>query len=318
MFAISEARRRRGEPELDDAGVRDSAICLADRETGAAFATATGAAVMLASSSHAGWRSPLIFEIHRMPPGAYDPHTTIGHQLMMNLGGPVRFGWLDRNRRREAWLETGQLCIQSDGDSNAPRWHDELTFATAAIDPSVIDSLLGDRAPARGELFPKRHCVPDARGAQLARALAAELTSPTEPLYAETLSAAFVLHLVEAHGRTRGRKQLTPRGKLGAGQLRAATELVREQLGSVTVQAMARAAGYSQFQFARLFKATTGWAPHQFVRSLRLERASRLLREPDASVAHVALATGFYDQAHLTNAFRDAFGLTPAVFAARS
>jgi AraC family transcriptional regulator len=94
-------------------------------------------------------------------------------------------------------------------------------------------------------------------------------------------------------------------------------DLTRESLGSVTVRSMAGVAGYSPFQFSRLFKASTGLSPHQFVLSLRLERAHRLLREPNAQLANVALATGFYDQAHLTNAFRRAFGVTPSVFAAR-
>jgi AraC family transcriptional regulator len=159
--------------------------------------------------------------------------------------------------------------------------------------------------------------VADARTAAFARSLAGELASPTESLYAETLSNAFVLHLLAAHGIAPGRKQLAPKGKLGSAQLRMAIELAHAHLGqALTLEAMARVVGYSPFQVARLFKATTGQAPHQFVLSLRLERARRLLRAPGASVAEIALATGFYDQSHLTNAFRRVFGCPPAAYAA--
>jgi AraC family transcriptional regulator len=79
---------------------------------------------------------------------------------------------------------------------------------------------------------------------------------------------------------------------------------------------MATCTGYSPFQFARLFKATTGLPPHAFVLRLRLERSRRLLLESKTSPADIALATGFYDQAHFTNVFRNAFGVTPSVFAA--
>jgi AraC family transcriptional regulator len=79
---------------------------------------------------------------------------------------------------------------------------------------------------------------------------------------------------------------------------------------------MAAAAGYSPFQFARMFKATTGLAPHQYVLRLRVERACRLVRGGAASLAEVALAAGFYDQAHLTNVFRKTLGVTPAAWAA--
>ena len=44
--------------------------------------------------------------------------------------------------------------------------------------------------------------------------------------------------------------------------------------------------------------------------------ACRLLKESKSSPVGVALATGFYDQAHFTNVFRNAFGVTPSVFAA--
>lgn len=252
-----------------------------------------------------------------MAQNEYPEHTTVGHQLMLNLGGPVRLGWLEDARRREATLGPGDLCIQSDGDSNAPRWADEMTFATASIAPAAIDELLGDSAPQREDLFPKKHCAPDATALAFARSLAAELAAPTEPLYAETLATAFVLHLIGTHAHRSGPKPRAPRGKLGGTRLRMVLDLTRENLGSVTVRSMAGVAGYSPFQFSRLFKASTGFSPHQFVLSLRLERAHRLLREPNAQLANVALATGFYDQAHLTNAFRRAFGVTPSVFAAR-
>ncbi len=253
-----------------------------------------------------------------MAPHAYDEHRLVGHRLIVNLGGPVRFAWHNGDRGREAILPTGGLCLQSDGDTNAPAWADEMTFAAVAIPPALVESLLEERAPAPSQTFAERRCLPEPRAYDYARALAAELSSPGEPLYAETLSIAFTLHLVQAHGLAFGTKCLAPKGKLGAVPLRAATELARAGLadGDVSLEAMAGAAGYSPFQFARLFKATTGLAPHQFVLRLRLERACALIRAGGASLAEVALLAGFYDQAHLTNVFRKALGMTPATYAA--
>ncbi|MDB4957186.1 MAG: Transcriptional regulator, AraC family [Myxococcales bacterium] len=295
----------------------ESSIRLIDSRTGRSSATATGAAVILTSKAQRTWRSPLIFEVHRMASHEYDEHTTVGHQLMINLGGSVRFGWLEGERRHESVLRPEHICIQSDGDSNAPRWRGELLFATASIEPSMIDALLGDRAPPTTEVFPKVHCVPGATAAAFARGLAKELASPTEPLYAETLSLAFVLHLVADYGRMSRHKHLAPKGKLDAVQLRTVIDVAHEHLASdLTLPMLAGAIGYSPFQFARLFKATTGRAPHQFVLSLRLERARRLLAA-EVNLAAVALATGFYDQAHFTNAFRKAHGMTPTAYMSR-
>ena len=270
--------------------------------------------VVLASSNQRGWRSPLVFEVHRMSDHEYGEHRTVGHQLMINLGGSVRLGWLEDGRRRESTFHREQMCIQSDGDSNAPRWQGELTFATASIKPAAVEALLGERAPA-GDVFPKRHCVSAETPASFARVLAGELWSPTEPLYVETLSIAFLLHLLAAQGHGTGRKHLAPKGKLGALQLRTVIELAHAQLAAgLSLEMMARAAGYSPFQFARLFKATTGLAPHRFVLSLRLERACRLLGR-ETGLADVALKTGFYDQAHFTNAFKRGLGVTPTAYA---
>jgi AraC family transcriptional regulator len=297
---------------------QDSAIRLRDHKTGLEYATAKGLAVVHAST-RVRWGSPLVFEVHRMPPHEYSEHVVVGHQLMLNLGAPVRLGWREGDRRHDGTLTTGAICIQSDGDSNAPAWRDEMTFATASIPTSMVSSLLQDGAPKPEETFHKRHCVVDPAALVFARSLSAEISSPTEPLYAEMLSLAFVLHLLGNHGCSPGRKQLSPKGKLRPSQLRSVIDLAHGRLDSgLTIESMAAVSGYSPFQFARLFKATTGLAPHRFVLELRVERAARLLREGTTSLADIALATGFYDQAHFANVFRRAVGVTPSMFAARA
>ncbi|WP_169927357.1 helix-turn-helix transcriptional regulator [Labilithrix luteola] len=251
-----------------------------------------------------------------MEPHEYEEHVVVGHQLMLNLGEPVELGWRTESRRHEGTLHTGALCIQSDGVTNAPRWRDTLTFATASIPPSMIEAALGELVRAPSATFIQRHCVPDRQAHEFVTTLAAELASPTEPLFAETLSHAFVLHLLAAHGEAPGRKQLAPKGKLRPAQLRAVLEMMHAELGtSLSLTRMAECAGYSPFQFSRLFKTTTGLPPHAFVLRLRLERARRLLREGDHTPTNVALMTGFYDQSHFTNVFRKAFGMTPKMFA---
>jgi AraC family transcriptional regulator len=294
----------------------ESAIALLNPTTGQRYASAGADAVVL-SSARTGWRDDFTFEVHRMAPYAYDEHVLVGHRLIVNLGTPVRFGWRRGDKPQEALLQTGAFCLQSEGDVNAPFWSDEMTFAAVAFAPTLVEALLEERAPKATETFAERRCLPEPTAYNFARALAAELSSPTEPLYADTLTSSFVLHLLLAHGVSPARKRLAPKGKLGSAQLRAAVDLAHDRLADgISLEELAAASGYSLFQFARMFKATTGMAPHQFVLRLRLERAQRLLARERHSLAEVAVACGFYDQAHLTNAFRKAFGRTPAAFAA--
>jgi AraC family transcriptional regulator len=264
------------------------------------------------SSVMAGWAPSLTFEGHHMPPHVYREHVLVGHRLIVNLGDAVRFGWKRGDQTREASLQTGGLCLQTEGDLNAPFWRDEMTFAAVAIAPELVERLLEERTPSPTATFLERRCYDEPTAYAYARALAAELSSPSEPTYAEALGHALTLHLLSAHGQAEGGKRLAPRGKLGPGQLRVAVDLAHERLsGGVALEEIAGAVGYSPFQFARLFKATVGLAPHQYLLRLRLERAQRLIGQ-GLGLAEAALASGFYDQAHMTNVFRKQLGRTPS------
>lgn len=291
-----------------------SSINLIDPQTGQRFPAAPDRAVVL-SSAQAGWHKNLTLEVHRLMPMELPEHYIEGHRLIINLGGPVRFGWRASGRTHETILPPGGLCLQSDGETNAPFWQDEMTVAAVAISPQFITTLLEDRAPAAVDTFAELRCVPDTLSYDYARALSSELATPGEPLYAETLSIAFVLHLLAAHARSIG-KPLIPRGKLSSDQLSNVTEMVRIQLGTdLSLTELATAANVSPFHFARLFKNTTGLAPHQFILRLRLEHAKRLIAAGQLTLSEIALTVGFFDQAHFTNAFRRTFGSTPRAFA---
>ncbi|MFF5447571.1 AraC family transcriptional regulator [Streptomyces sp. NPDC012888] len=64
----------------------------------------------------------------------------------------------------------------------------------------------------------------------------------------------------------------------------------------------------------RVFTATFGIAPHQYLMARRVDRARRLLLS-GLPPAEVAPATGFYDQSHLTRHFKRHTGTTPSRYA---
>ncbi|MFJ7178210.1 AraC family transcriptional regulator [Streptomyces massasporeus] len=65
----------------------------------------------------------------------------------------------------------------------------------------------------------------------------------------------------------------------------------------------------------RAFSAAYGIAPHQYLTSLRVGRARRLLLE-GRSQGDTAVAAGFYDQSHLTRHFRRLVGVPPGRYRA--
>ncbi len=68
----------------------------------------------------------------------------------------------------------------------------------------------------------------------------------------------------------------------------------------------------SPYHFARLFRATFGCAPYQYVQEQRLIRARNLLRQPGHKITAIALACGFNDSSQFSRAFKARFGVTPS------
>jgi AraC-like DNA-binding protein len=78
-----------------------------------------------------------------------------------------------------------------------------------------------------------------------------------------------------------------------------------------TLDALAAQAATSRSVLAERFVHFTGQPPMQYLRHLRMQRASRLLAEDGAKVAAVAAAVGFESEAAFSRAFKKAVGLSP-------
>lgn len=76
-------------------------------------------------------------------------------------------------------------------------------------------------------------------------------------------------------------------------------------------ETLAGLAGLSVPHFNRLFRKVLRLSPMDYVLSLRVQEAQRLLATTHLSLAEVAAATGFCDQSHFTKRFRKVVGMTP-------
>lgn len=81
----------------------------------------------------------------------------------------------------------------------------------------------------------------------------------------------------------------------------------------VRIASVAKRLGVTPRHLRRAFVESVGIGPKDFARTVRLNRAVR-----DATVAadwgRIAVAAGYYDQAHLIGDFRELVGLTPGAF----
>jgi AraC-like DNA-binding protein len=79
----------------------------------------------------------------------------------------------------------------------------------------------------------------------------------------------------------------------------------------ITLYMLAKAAGYSPWHSARIFKELTGKTPFEYIRMLRLSEAAVKLRDGDVKVIDVALDFVFDSHEGFTRAFSKQFGMTP-------
>ena len=137
---------------------------------------------------------------------------------------------------------------------------------------------------------------------------------PSGRLFLDSVEQAMAVALVKGHA-VRHRPVQIYRGGLGSARLRRIKELVHAKTGDdLSLDEMAQSIGLSTAHFARMFRKSTGETPYQFVLRQRVERATAMLRAPDARVLDVAVACGFKTQQHFAKVFRDACGVSPTQY----
>lgn len=93
-----------------------------------------------------------------------------------------------------------------------------------------------------------------------------------------------------------------------------AADFLSEQLErKITLDELSKLSGFSSYHFLRIFKKDMGVSPHTFRTQKRIEKTKELILR-GFPLSEVALLTGFTDQSHLTNTFRNYTGATPGQF----
>jgi AraC family transcriptional regulator len=172
-------------------------------------------------------------------------------------------------------------------DAGVPRVTDTHIQAGAAVDDFVIRNLGQSLLPAF------------------------EQPEHVNRLFIDHVLLAVGAHLVQVYGGTKARS-FPVRGGLAPWQERRAKDYLDANLdGDVSVTMLAEACGLSSTHFSRAFHRTTGASPHQWLLQRRIDKARRLLCDPDAPLADVALNCGFANQSHFTRVFTRLIGISP-------
>lgn len=82
----------------------------------------------------------------------------------------------------------------------------------------------------------------------------------------------------------------------------------------ITLDDMANCAGMSPKYFCFFFKKMTMKTPSDYLKSYRIEKASRKLLNTDQTVTEIAYSSGFNDLSYFIKTFKSIKGVTPAQF----
>jgi AraC-like DNA-binding protein len=98
----------------------------------------------------------------------------------------------------------------------------------------------------------------------------------------------------------------------------AAIAFMRQEMGQpLTVREMAQAVSMSESGFAHMFKATTGVAPLQFLKQMRLEHARKSLLS-GSNVSEATGGVGYTSLSHFISEFKRHFGEPPQDLCSRA
>lgn len=248
---------------------------------------------------------------HELPEGQFKSNL-----ISMMLRCPRRLEISDDGKWKRTSLQANDITVIPAGTPFASNWDGCAEFIAISIESDTFRRIAGtDFSGVDVPLSPswplKNPLLVD-----LARALCSEVTGhhPVDRIYRDTLGAAFAACLLREFSL---RPKATHAARIGlpARSLQHVLDYVDARLeGEIALSELATVAGSSMHHFARLFKQSTGSAPHQYVLQQRLERAASLLRSTRLTIAEIAHRCGFSDQSHLANSFKRRFGQSPSTF----
>lgn len=106
-----------------------------------------------------------------------------------------------------------------------------------------------------------------------------------------------------------------PRSGLAPHRLQRVLSCIEARLAEpIQVRELADEIHMSPFHFARMFKLSTGHAPHAYITRQRMDRARSLLATTQLPLLEVAARVGYQTQAHFTGVFHRYVGTTPRVY----
>jgi AraC-like DNA-binding protein len=244
---------------------------------------------------------------HVFPNHAHDGIYAIG---LMESGG----SWCLGPGRADAFVAAGQIALINPGQvhSGVPGRARHITYTMIYVALDRFVDLARDVCET-SDILPefRRIVVPDAPLFAMLRHLSRLMDKPGRRLQKQSVALETFARLVSAYGGVNASARHPGRQRRA---VRRAKEFLSANLEArLSLEEVAAAVGLSRYHFLRVFKQETGLPPHAYRTQRRIDAAQQLLKK-GTPFSQVALSTGFTDQSHFTNKFRQFIGATPSQY----
>ena len=204
----------------------------------------------------------------------------------------------------DTWQAVGHTAVYPAGTGEEISWHRRCDAMHLHLDPQSIRNEFGEvRQPQR------RDPILDKALSKTAAALFEEARAYGKS--GRSKIAALVSTITSLLARDGRPAQRSAPSLIGKRSLNEILDLMHgPDAARMSVSELSEFAGISDAYFSRRFRALFGCAPHDYLITSRVELAKHAVFNGAASLKEIALETGFYDQAHLANAFRERAGLS--------
>jgi AraC family transcriptional regulator len=239
------------------------------------------------------------------------------HILTMGSRFPARFERAVGHRNSVSYVRApGALSLVPAGVCPVISARSDFELIACALDASLVNEIHAELDRRLESELRLRVDFKDPAAQQLMKLLFADLEDgyPACRLYTDHLIHALVYRFLfigrEGDPQSTA-KQVSP---LPRHILRRVIERMRNLDTELSLQVLAKESGYSRVHFVRMFRAATGYPPHNYLLKLRVDRVRELLANPKLSLTDIALECGFSSHSHLSRVFRQVLGATPSEY----
>ena len=91
-------------------------------------------------------------------------------------------------------------------------------------------------------------------------------------------------------------------------------EVIEEHISEeeFSIEQFGKEVGMSRMQLHRKLKALSGKSTSNFLRSVRLSKAKKMIEEQKGNISEIAYSVGFSSPAYFTRCFKEEFGHPPS------